>query len=187
MGSNCHLVFDSNYYSVPFRYCGQEVTLQVTEKLVKIYESINPLSREEGQLVATHPRVRGEGKFQTNSSHYPSWKIVSKTEYQERYRQKMAAIGPEAERYFLWLVRVQGSYWSKGIHGVLSLARKYGPEAIELACKRALYYEAYGYRVIKNILEKRLHLQAWEEKTTQEKSPESKIQRPLKEYETLLY
>ena len=187
VGSNCHLVFDSNYYSVPFRYCGQEVTLQVTEKLVKIYESINPLSRQEGQLVATHPRVRGEGKFQTNSSHYPSWKIVSRTEYQERYRQKMAAIGPEAERYFLWLVRVQGSYWSKGVHGVLSLARKYGPEAVELACKRALYYEAYGYRVIKNILEKRLHLQAWEEKTAQEKSPESKIQRPLKEYETLLY
>ena len=83
VGSNCHLVFDSNYYSVPYAYYGKEVTLQVTEKLVKIYERINPLSHEEGKLGATHPRLRSQGKFQTNPSHYPSWKIVSRTEYQD--------------------------------------------------------------------------------------------------------
>jgi len=64
------------------------------------------LSQEEGKLLATHPRLKGHGKFQTNPAHYPSWKIVSKTEYQERYRQKTAAIGPEAERYFHQIVRL---------------------------------------------------------------------------------
>jgi len=187
VGSNCHLVFDSNYYSVPYAYCGKEVTLQVTEKLVKVYERINPLSQEEGKLVATHPRLRGQGKFQTNPSHYPSWKIVSRTEYQERYRKKMAEIGPSAERYFREIVRLQEGYWSKVIHGLLSLRKKYGPEAVELACKRALYYEAYGYRVIKNILEKRLHLQAWEEQKAQGSLLMSKMLRPLEDYESLLH
>ena len=96
-------------------------------------------------------------------------------------------IGPSAERYFRQIVRLQEGYWSKVIHGLLSLARKYGPEAVDLACKRALYYEAYGYRVIKNILEKRLHLQAWQEQEVQAGLTGSKMLRPLEDYEDLLH
>jgi len=99
----------------------------------------------------------------------------------------MAEIGPSAERYFREIVRLQEGYWSKVIHGLLSLRKKYGPEAVELACKRALYYEAYGYRVIKNILEKRLHLQAWEEQKAQGSLLMSKMLRPLEDYESLLH
>lgn len=186
VSSNCHLTFENNYYSVPFAYCGKEVTLQVTENLVKIYEGINPLAEEEGKLLAVHPRLRGQGKFQTTSSHYPCWKMVSRTEYQEKYRQKMAECGPYAERYFQEIVSLQQGYWSKVIHGILSLARKYGPEAVNLACKRALFYEAYGYRVIKNILEKRLHRVEWEEPAVEKTASVSKMLRPLADYESLL-
>lgn len=186
VGPNCHLTFDNNYYSVPYAFCGKEVTLKVTETLVKVYERINPLSQEEGNLLCTHPRVKGQGKFQTNNSHYPSWKLVSKTEYQEKYRQKMAEIGPFAERYFREILRMQEGYWSKVIHGILHLARNYGSEPVNLACKRALYYEAYGYKVIKNILEKRLHRLEWEEPKAQNSATLSKMLRPLCDYESLL-
>jgi transposase len=99
VSSNCHLTFENNFYSGPFAYCDKEVTLQVKESLIKICARINPLCREEGKLLSTHPRLRGEGKFQTNSTHYPCWKIVCKTEYQEKYRKRMAEIGPYAEHY----------------------------------------------------------------------------------------
>jgi hypothetical protein len=186
VGVNCHLAFENNYYSVPYAYCGKEVTLQVTESLVKVYDGINPLSQEEGKLLCTHPRLKGQGKFQTNSAHYPSWKLVSKTEYQEKYRQKMAEIGPFAERYFQEIVRLQEGYWAKVIHGILYLAKKYGPEPVNLACKRALFYGAYGYRVIKNILEKRLHRVEWEEPGVRKTAEASKMARPLSDYESLL-
>ncbi|MGC8746631.1 MAG: IS21 family transposase [Candidatus Saccharicenans sp.] len=186
VGLNCHLVFENNYYSVPYAYCGKEVTLQVTESLVKVYDGINPLSQEEGKLLCTHPRLKGQGKFQTNSAHYPSWKLVSKTEYQEKYRQRMAEIGPFAERYFQEIVRRQEGYWAKVIYGILYLAKKYGSESVNLACKRALFYEAYGYRVIKNILEKRLHQVEWEEPEAQKTVETSKMARPLSDYESLL-
>lgn len=186
VGSTCHIVFENNFYSVPYAYCGKEVTLQVTESLIKVFERINPLSQEEGKLLCTHPRLKGQGKFQTNNAHYPSWKIVSRTEYQEKYRQKMASIGPFAERYFGEILKHQEGYWSKVVHGILYLARKHSSESVELACKRALYYDAYGYRVIKNILEKRLHRVEWEEGEVCPKVNASKMLRPLRDYENLL-
>ena len=186
VGSNCHLVFENNFYSVPYAYCGKEVTLQVTESLIKVYERINPLSQEEGKLLCTHPCLKGQGKFQTNNAHYPSWKIASRTEYQEKYRKKMASIGPFAERYFGEILKHQEGYWSKVVHGILYLGRKYGNESVNLACKRALYYEAYGYRVIKNILEKRLHHVEWEEGEVPLRVTTSKMLRPLRDYDNLL-
>jgi len=81
---------------------------------------------------------------------------------------------------------LQPGYWSKVIHGILSLARKYGPEVVDLACKRALFFRAYCYRVIKNILEKRLHRVEWEEPMVEKRVRVSKMLRPLADYESLL-
>lgn len=186
ISSNCHLTFENNYYSVPYAYCGKEVTLQATEELIKIYEGINPLSLEGGKLLTTHPRLKGQGKFQTNTSHYPSWKIVSKSEYHEKYRRKMEELGPFAGRYFEHIVKEKAGYWGKIIHGILYLARKYDAESVNLACKRALFYEAYGYKVIKNILEKRLHQVSIEEDEAEKSTAVSKMLRPLEDYKNLL-
>ncbi|MFQ6118783.1 MAG: IS21 family transposase, partial [Methanosarcinales archaeon] len=189
VSSNCHIAFDNNYYSVPYAYCGKEVTLKVTDSLIRVYEGINPLSLEEGKLLTVHPRVKGQGKFQTNDSHYPSWKRVSQTEYQEKYRKKMAEIGVYAEQYFEHIVERNKGYWARVVQGILYLAKKYGPEAVDLACKRALFYNAYGYRVIKNILEKRLHEILLENSKCEAKKSEkvSKMLRPLSHYESLLH
>jgi len=40
--------------------------------------------------------------------------------------------------------------------GILLLERKVGPERLELACKRALEYQVYNYKMIQSILEKGL-------------------------------
>ncbi len=143
VSSNCHIAFDRNYYSVPYAYCGKEVTLKVTDSLIRVYEGINPLSVEEGKLLCIHPRLKGQGKFQTNKSHYPSWKQLSHTEYQERARKRMAEIGAYAEEYFKHIVEKNKGYWGRVIKGILYLAKKYGFEAVDLACKRALFYHAW--------------------------------------------
>ena len=40
--------------------------------------------------------------------------------------------------------------------GILSLARKYDRQRLDKACKRAISFDLYTYKGIKNILEKKL-------------------------------
>ena len=37
VGKDCHIYIDYSYYSVPYKYCGKTVEIEVEEKLVKIF------------------------------------------------------------------------------------------------------------------------------------------------------
>ncbi len=63
VGSSCHIVVENNFYSVPYAFCGKEVTLQVTESLIRVYERINPLSQGEGKVLCAHLRLKVRGSF----------------------------------------------------------------------------------------------------------------------------
>jgi hypothetical protein len=43
------------------------------------------------------------------------------------------------------------------VQGIFRLADKYGAEALNLACKRCLFYEDYRMSTIKRILDKKLY------------------------------
>lgn len=143
---DCHIFVDYNYYSVPFEYVGQEVEIELEEKLLRIYH--------KGKQIALHQRVEGRGKFSTYTGHYPKYKQYAETEYQEKYQLRMAQIGTYAEQLFFFIVEENKSYWAKPVKGILSLTRKYPNEIVDLACKRALAYEAYQYQIVKRICEK---------------------------------
>ncbi|MDI6641098.1 MAG: hypothetical protein QME68_02160 [Elusimicrobiota bacterium] len=87
----CHICYENNYYSVPYEYVHKEVIVEDTGKLVRVYYANN--------VVAVHTKLSGKGSFQTNNSHYPSYKI-STTEYQQNYKVKMQHIGAYACKYF---------------------------------------------------------------------------------------
>jgi transposase len=140
---DCHVYINSNYYSVPYRYVGKEVNIEVHKNLIKIYF--------EQTLVATHIELNAKGEFSTESSHYPKYKCQSQTEYQEKYQAKMAKIGNFAEQIFFGMVHSYKTCWSRPVQGILSLTKTFSPEVINLSCKRALAYGAYEYQVIKNI------------------------------------
>src|SRR4030043_592873 len=143
---DCHIFVDYNYYSVPFEYVGREVEIELGENSLKVYH--------QGKQIALHPRLSGRGKFSTIQSHYPKDKRYAETEYQEKYQTKMARIGPFAEQLFFLMVAENASYWAKPVKGILSLLKKYSPQVVDLACKRALAYGAYHYQTVKKICEK---------------------------------
>jgi hypothetical protein len=143
---DCHIFVDYNYYSVPFEYVGQEVEIELEEKVLRIYC--------KGKQIALHERLDGRGKFSTQTSHYPGYKQYAETEYQEKYQLRMAQIGTFAEQIFFFIVEENKSYWAKPVKGILSLTRKYPPDVVNLACKRALAYGAYQYQMVKRICEK---------------------------------
>lgn len=140
---DCHVYIGHNYYSVPYLYCGKEVEIEVSTHLVKIYF--------HQDLIAVHTLIEGKGEFSTVPSHYPQYKCMSDTQYQEKYQVKMAEIGSYAEQLFFCLLTHKKNAWPRCVQGILSLKKKYSIEIINQSCKRALAYKAYEYRVVKNI------------------------------------
>lgn len=140
---DCHIFVKRNYYSVPFEYIGKKVEVEVSKTLLKVYRN--------NKEIAVHPRLSGEGQFSTIKSHYPKYKMYSDTEYQQRYRVKMADIGNYAEQLFLAITEKQPRDWSRPILGILSLLKKYPKKIVNLACKRAIAFKVYKYLTVKNI------------------------------------
>ena len=147
----CHITVKNNYYSVPYKQVGEYVYVRVGEKLIKIYAN--------NKCIATHLRIYTKGKYQTNESHYPKYKVMNQTELQHKKGKKMKEIGEHAYNYFLKLMEKFPNNWSNKVSGIINLEKSYEPSAINLACKRASKYKHYGYKVISNICKKKLYLE----------------------------
>jgi transposase len=142
VGKTCHIVFEKNYYSVPYAYIDREVTLSAGKNLVMV-------SDEQHERIATHLRVTDAvGVYRTDPSHYPPHKSKSQTEYQAEHAQQMAQIGEHAAGFFEQYREKHGNYWARGIKGIIALTGNYDRRTVDLACKRAGEFEAYSYQVV---------------------------------------
>jgi len=140
---DCHIYVDYNYYSVPYQYIGQEVDIELTDNILRI-------SKDEIDI-AVHPVAAGKGNFSTIESHYPKHKRMTDSEYQEIYRSKMAQIGSYAEKMFYRIVKDRPNHWGRTVKGILSLKGRYPKSIIEAACRRAYYFGAASYQIVKRI------------------------------------
>lgn len=140
---DCHVYIQHNYYSVPYQYVGKEVEIEVGNGMVKIYY--------DHQEIAVHALLTGTGEFSTQQHHYPKYKCLSETEYQEKYQARMAKVGAFAEQLFFCLLQHKKACWRRPVQGVLSLVKTYSADVVNLSCQRALAYGAYEYQIIKRI------------------------------------
>ena len=142
---DCHVFVEYNYYSVPYKYVGEVVDIELDNKFLRIYHNT--------KQITIHPKLEGRGDFSTDESHYPKYKCISKTELQEYYQIKMSNIGKNAEQLFFLILSENKSVWIQSVKGILSLTKHYPAEVLEKACKRALVFNAFTYQIIKNICE----------------------------------
>jgi len=140
---DCHVYINCNYYSVPYEYVGKEVEIELSNGMVRIYFN--------NKEIAVHVELSGRGEFSTNTSHYPKYKCISETQYQEKYQAKMAGVGNFAEQMFFRMLETKKNSWSRSVKGILNLANHYSPKVVNLSCQRALAYNIYDYQVIKRI------------------------------------
>jgi hypothetical protein len=171
---NCHIHFESNYYSVPSSLVSKEVTVRFNNNLVRVIFA--------GEQVALHLKVTGQGNYVTQREHLPDYKIYSQTEYQAKYEAKMVDIGEYAHQYFTMLLTTKESYWFRSVRIILGFEKEYGKEALNLTFKRALYYQATDTTTIKNILVGKLYLLELEP-GLQKVSEISSMSRSLEYYE----
>jgi hypothetical protein len=140
-----HIQFRKGLYSVPTRHVGKSVWVRGDAKLVRIYV--------DGECVKTHTPV-ADGCRSTDYADYPA-------ELAPYARRDPEAVVREGRRQgesigrFLEQLLAGPVPWAKlrQAQKLLRLANKYGRARVEVACRRALYFELIQVRRVEKILQ----------------------------------
>ena len=147
VSKDCHITLENNYYSVPSKYVSEKVMISLEVHLVKIYK--------EDELVATHPRFKGKGKFATNDNHYDKYKKLcpGNPDHDNMYKEKMIKMGSNCASMLLFIKQKHKQDWYRAVKGIIKLRKIYDDKDIDKACQRGLHYGISSYSKIKKILE----------------------------------
>jgi transposase len=139
-----HIEVDKALYSVPGSLIGQHVSVRADSKLVKIFH--------RGQLVKTHVRTAPGGR-RTDPADLPSEKTVYAMRDIETLKRRAASHGPSVGAYAVALLDIPLP-WTKmrQVYALLGLARRYGDDRTDEACRRALEAEAVNVGLIGRML-----------------------------------
>jgi transposase len=141
---DCHLTFESAYYSVPYRLVGTSVLIRGGTRTVEVYDA-------DHQLVATHSRAAA-GERQTHLWHLPVEKIPNLVLTREDCLAQARAIGPATTTLVQALLDHRPEDRLRSAGRLLRLAQHTSLERLEHACARALIFGVSDYPTIKRIL-----------------------------------
>jgi transposase len=155
--NNCiYLGRDKHYYSVPYAYIGQKVSVIYTRTLVQIYA--------KGQSIAVHQRNFGFG-YTTQSEHLCSahrhYRERSPEYYMQKAGERSQALEDVIRSIFKQAQTPETMF--KRCDGLLSLQRKTDPAMFERACQIALDNNILTYTFMQNLIENKasaLHVAA---------------------------
>jgi transposase len=138
---------DAAYYGLPPGWIGRNVKVQWDELHVRI------LDPKTGQLLREHLRqIRGNYRFRNEDR--PKKTPLSTMQLLRRTARAGVHIGAFCDV----IHRQQGELGIRRILGVLSLAKKYGVDAVDDACSAALELGVHEYRFVRRYLERRPQL-----------------------------
>lgn len=143
-----HLREDDHYYSVPYKYRTYRVDVIYTVNTVEIYH--------KGSRIALHKRVKNAcGKYSTIPEHrHPKHKWLDNWS-PERFT-RWAAFQGDSVKEMVEIILNRAEYPEQAFKtcmGLLHLEKKYPSSRVNKACKRALSFEHYSFKGVKNILE----------------------------------
>jgi len=146
---NYHVEYQGYYYSVPFKYFRQMVTIRATQKTIEIFDA-NRIR------IASHQRSFSK-RYVTDTAHMPEKHrryLEAKQFDGHRYRSWAKNIGPETAHVIDRMLRSckveEQSY--KACMGLLQLSKKFGDKRLEAACKKAIGLNSMNYTTVSNIL-----------------------------------
>jgi transposase len=141
-----HVEVDAHRYSVPHSLVGLELEARLTDALVEVLH--------RGQRVACHPRSSRRGGFTTLDEHMPAAHRAHKQWTPERLIHWGGEIGANTGQFVTQLLQRfrHPEHGYRSCLGLLSLAKRYGPQRVEAACTLALELGAGQYRHVRDIL-----------------------------------
>jgi transposase len=141
-----HVEVDLHRYSVPHPLVGLELEARITDALLEVLH--------RGQLVACHARSDRRGGFTTLDEHMPAAHRAHKQWTPERLIHWGGSIGVNTAIFVTQLLQRfrHPEHGYRSCLGLLSLAKRYGPQRVEAACTLALELGAGHYRHVRDIL-----------------------------------
>lgn len=147
LSRDCHLGFEQNYYSAPYKLRGVELEIWATPTSVEIYH--------EGERIAFHGRCKTTHKFVTDPKHYPPGQEAYADEDIQKLKSWATSVGAATSSLVEDLF--SGPYPLKNlrrVQGILGLSKKHSREKLEMASAIANKFDQktiqYLERVIKN-------------------------------------
>ena len=137
---------------MPTRHVGKRVSVRGDSKLVRIYV--------EGECVKTHERME-PGRRSTDYHDYPE----ELAPYARRDPEALIREGQRQGQHiggFLEKLLAGDFPWAKlrQAQQLLRLSNKYGRQRVDAACRRALYFELFNTKRVKQIVEHELEREA---------------------------
>ena len=160
-----HIEADGNYYSVHYGLIHKTVDVRLAAATVEIWL--------DGRRVASHRRSFGRGRHLTQAAHRPP----SHARYLEWTPERILAWGSKTGPYTAALMdkvmasRRHPEQGYRACLGILRLAKRYSPERLEKACRRALAVGSHSYRSVKSILDRNLDTQPLPDAARPEPTP----------------
>ena len=144
---------DKHYYSVPYELLGKRVKVAYNSKTVEVYAQM--------KHIASHKRDTTRGGRTTVTAHLPANIQFVQELNLDKLISWATSIGQYTQQVITCIIdtRSHPDQARKSCMGILQMSKKVGRDRLEHACQRALYYDNYGYRVIKFILEKKLDME----------------------------
>jgi len=142
---------DKHYYSVPYQYIGEKVSVIYTRTLVQIYC--------QGRSIATHPRTQGYG-YTTQSEHLCSTHLHYKERspyYYIQTAERRSAVLHQLMKLIFEQTQTPETVYRR-CDGLLSLQRQTDPLIFDRACQIAINNNILTYKFIENIIKKRTYL-----------------------------
>ncbi|KAA0257177.1 IS21 family transposase [Deferribacter autotrophicus] len=140
-----HITYRYNYYSVPYNYIGNKVSIRSNGNILKIYN-------DKYEEIAIHNISKSVGEFITKESHNPKLKSVD-------YEAKSLEIGTNTFEFYNRLKEEKPHHYHRMMQGIFNLMKSYDKDTVELACKRANEFNSISYLSVKRICETGLYTQ----------------------------
>lgn len=141
---------DKHYYSVPYRYIGKKVKILFTSLTLEVFYHY--------ERIATHKREIRKYHYTTVDEHLASAHRYIADWTPEKFIEQARSLHEDLAEYISLVMQgkqhPEQAY--KSCAGILSLARKVGPERLLNACRRAHSFGVYNYPIIQQILGKNL-------------------------------
>ena len=145
-----HLEIDGHYYSVPHSLVRQKIEVRFTAATIECFF--------KGKRVAAHARSHSRGRHTTLAEHMPESHRKHSEWSPGRLLNWGLSIGTGARDVVKWQLenRPHPEQGYRACLGLLNLAKRYGPERLEAACRRALAIGSPTRKRILSILQAKL-------------------------------
>ena len=145
-----HIEVDRHYYSVPHTLIKKKIDVRITNNTIECFY--------KSKRVASHIRSYHKGRHSTVKEHMPRSHQKWAEWTPQRFIRWAAKIGPHTQSLIENVLnsRAHPQQGFRSCLGILRLAKSYGNDRLEAACRRAVDIGGTSYRSVQSILKHNL-------------------------------